>query len=87
MDVSSLKRTSPNNIQNQKKRLKAVMAVYTVNANNKKANKLRAYTFKPMPIKDQIKANKKLRSKSLKDNVPNLQGPTPISRYFKSFKL
>ena len=84
MDISSLYRTPA---RETKTRLNLAMAAYTVRSGNKKANKLRAYTFKPPSMKEQIEANRKLRSKSLVSTTPSLRKSTPISRYFHTFKL
>ena len=84
MDISSLYRTSA---REKKATLKVMMAAYTVRKNNKRANKLRAYTFKPRSMKEQIAANKKLRSMTLTSDTPALRNSTPISRHFHSFKL
>ena len=84
MDISSLYRTPP---REKKATLKVQMAAYTVRNKNKRANKLRAYTFKPKSMKEQIEANKKLRGMTLTSDTPALRNSTPISRHFHSFKL
>jgi hypothetical protein len=84
MDISSLYRTPA---RQRKTRLNLVTAAFTIRNNNKRANKLRAYTFKPPSIKERIEANRKLRSKSLVSDTPSLRKRTPISRYFHTFKL
>ena len=84
MDISSLYRTPA---REKKATLKVMMAVYTVRNNQKRANKLRAYTYKPPSMKAQIEANKKLRSMTLHSDTPALRKSTPISRHFHSFKL
>ena len=66
MDISSLYRTSA---REKKATLKVMMAAYTVRKNNKRANKLRAYTFKPRSMKEQIAANKKLRQYILREKL------------------
>jgi hypothetical protein len=84
MDISSLYRTSA---REKQKKLKIIMAAYTVRDNHKRANKLRAYSFKPPSFQEQLKANKKLRNMTLSSHTPSLRKSTPISRHFHSFKL
>jgi len=84
MDIASLYRTPA---REKKALIKLQMAAYTIRDNQKRGNKLRAYTWKPPSIREQIAANKKLRSMSLHSDTPGLRNSTPISRHFHSFKL
>ena len=84
MDISSLYRTPA---REKKALIKLQMAAYTVRNNQKRGNKLRAYTWKPPSIREQIEANKKLRAMTLYSDTPCLRKTTPISRHFHSFKL
>ena len=84
MDISSLHRTPA---REKKKLIKLQMAAYTVRNNQKRGNKLRAYSWKPPSMREQIAANKKLRAMNLRSDTPGLRNITPISRHFHSFKL
>ena len=59
MDISSLYRTSA---REKKATLKVMMGAYTVRKNNKRANKLRAYTFKPRSMREQIAPTRSLEA-------------------------
>jgi len=84
MDISSLYRTP---VKHKRALIKVQMAAYTVRNNHKRANKLRAYTWNPPSMREQIEANKKLREMTLTSTTPALRKNTPISRHFHSFKL
>ncbi len=84
MDISSLHRTPA---REKKALIRLQMAAYTIRNNQKRGNRLRAYTWKPPSMREQIEANKRLRAMSLRSDTPGLRNTTPISRHFHSFKL
>ena len=82
MDITSLYRTP---VKEKSRLLKLQMAAYSIG--NNKVNKNRAQEVKELPMKKQLELNKKLHKGNLTSDSPHVDGITPISRYFKSFKL